>query len=100
VLAVRFGVSWEYVRKVRRQHRLHGQRTRVVQSRFGPRSRVTDTVAAHMLVTLSRGQVMRFQSQSRHIGTNRFLDERNDNYAAVDSGESHLNCWHAGKVRK
>lgn len=52
VLAVRFGVSWEYVRKVRRQQRLHGQRTRVVQSRFGPRSRVTDTVAAHMLAVV------------------------------------------------
>jgi transposase len=49
VLAARFGVSWEYVRKVRQQHVLSGHRKRLVQSRFGPRSRVTDQVKAHML---------------------------------------------------
>jgi transposase len=47
VLAARFGVSWEYVRKVRQQHVRSGKR--LVQSRFGPRSRVTDQVKAHML---------------------------------------------------
>ena len=49
VLGARFGVSWEYVRKVRQQHVRSGHRKRLVQSRFGVRSRVTDQVKAHML---------------------------------------------------
>jgi|SRR5674476_499353 len=49
VLAARFGVSWEYVRKVRQQQVRSGQRTRVVQSRFGPPSRVNDAVTGHLL---------------------------------------------------
>jgi transposase len=49
VLSARFGVSWEYVRKVRQQHVRSGHRKRLVQSRFGVRSRVTDLVKAHML---------------------------------------------------
>jgi len=49
VLAARFGVSWEYVRKVRQQYARSGQRTRVVQSRFGPASRVEGAVAQRLL---------------------------------------------------
>ena len=49
VLASRFGVSWEYVRKVRQQLIRNGHRRRLIQSRFGVRSRVTDQVRAHML---------------------------------------------------
>jgi transposase len=49
VLASRFGVSWEYVRKVRQQLIRNGHRRRLIQSRFGVRSRVTDEVRAHML---------------------------------------------------
>jgi transposase len=49
VLAARFGVSWEYVRKIVRQQALSGQRHRVPQSRFGPQSRVTDRVMEHLL---------------------------------------------------
>jgi len=49
VLASRFGVSWEYVRKVRQQLIRTGHRKRLIQSRFGVRSRVTDEVRAHML---------------------------------------------------
>jgi transposase len=49
VLATRFGVSWEYVRKVRQQQAQNGQSRRVAQSRYGVRSRVTPEVAAHML---------------------------------------------------
>ncbi|MGA2251757.1 helix-turn-helix domain-containing protein [Terracidiphilus sp.] len=49
-LAARFGVSWEYVRKVRQQQVRSGHRKRLVQSRFGVRSRVTEQVKAHMLV--------------------------------------------------
>jgi len=48
VLAGRFGVSWEYVRKVARQAR-EGQRERVPQSRFGPPSRVTGAVQERLL---------------------------------------------------
>ena len=49
LLASRFGVSWEYVRKVRQQLTRNGNRRRLIQSRFGVRSRVTDEVRAHML---------------------------------------------------
>jgi transposase len=53
VLGVRFGVSWEYVRKVRQQLTRSGHRRRLVQSRFGVRSRVTDEVRAHMLALVA-----------------------------------------------
>ena len=49
VLAKRFGVSWEYVRKLRRQQAATGQKARVAQSRYGIRSKVTEPVKAHML---------------------------------------------------
>ena len=49
VLARRFGVSWEYVRKLRRQQAATGQKARVVQSRHGARSKVTEAVRQHML---------------------------------------------------
>ena len=49
VLATRFGVSWEYVRKVRQQQAQSGQPHRVRQSRFGPPSRVNGAVAERML---------------------------------------------------
>jgi transposase len=43
-LARRFGVSFEYVRKVRRQWRLSGRMERVPQSRHGRLSRITTAV--------------------------------------------------------
>ena len=49
VLAKRFGVSWEYVRKLRQQQAATGQMTRIAQSRYGVRSKVTEPVQAHML---------------------------------------------------
>jgi len=49
VLAKRFGVSWEYVRKLRQQQVATGQKRRVAQSRYGVRSKVTEPVQAHML---------------------------------------------------
>lgn len=52
VLALRFGVSWEYVRKLRRQHAETGQKERVVQSRHGVQSRVTPEVKAHLLALI------------------------------------------------
>jgi len=39
----------EYVRKVRQQLRRNGNRRRLMQSRFGVQTRVTDEVRAHML---------------------------------------------------
>ena len=49
VLAKRFGVSWEYVRKLRQQQAVTGQKARVAQLRYGIRSKVTEPVKAHML---------------------------------------------------
>ena len=43
-VARRFGVSFEYVRKVRRQWRPSGRMERVPQPRHGPPSRMTDAV--------------------------------------------------------
>jgi len=43
-LAQRFGVSFEYVRKIRRQWRLSGKMERVAQLRHGPQSRITEPV--------------------------------------------------------
>jgi transposase len=43
-LARRFGVSFEYVRKIRRQLRRSGHRMRVPQSRHGRMSRFTEVV--------------------------------------------------------
>ena len=43
-LARRFGVSFEYVRKIRKQWRLNGRMERVAQSRRGPLSRMTEAV--------------------------------------------------------
>jgi transposase-like protein len=43
-LAERFGVNWEYARKIRKQHLHYGQMERVKQSRHVPVSRVTPEV--------------------------------------------------------
>jgi transposase len=43
-LALRFGVSFEYVRKIRRQQRRNGRMERVQQSRHGRLSRFTEAV--------------------------------------------------------
>jgi len=43
-LAGRFGVSWEYVRKIRKQQLRTGRMERVRQRRHGPASRVTPEV--------------------------------------------------------
>ena len=55
VLARSFGVSWEYVRKVRQQQVKTNDAARRPQSRYGVRSRVTEEVKAHMLA-LVEGQ--------------------------------------------
>ena len=43
-VSLRFGVSFEYVRKIRKQWRRSGQKERVRQSRHGRLSRMTDAV--------------------------------------------------------
>ena|SRR5208337_77481 len=45
-LAKRYAVSFEYVRKIRKQQLRTGQRKRVPQSRYGSVSRVTEAVQA------------------------------------------------------
>jgi transposase len=47
-LARRFGVSFEYVRKVRKQWRRSGRMERVAQSRHGRLSRVTEAVTEQL----------------------------------------------------
>ena len=47
-LAERFGVSWEYARKIRKQQLRYGQMERVVQKRHGPVSRVTPEVQQYL----------------------------------------------------
>jgi len=42
VLAKRFGVSWEYVRKVRQQRRKNNSSARRPQSRYGVPSRISE----------------------------------------------------------
>jgi transposase len=51
-LAQRFGVSFEYVRKIRRQFRKSEKMERAEQSRHGPPSRFTDAVKEQMRVWL------------------------------------------------
>jgi len=43
-LARRFGVSFEYVRKIRKHWRRNGRMERVPQRRHGPQSRITEAV--------------------------------------------------------
>jgi transposase len=43
-LAQRFGVGFEYVRKIRRQLRRSGKKERVAQARHGPQSRIGEPV--------------------------------------------------------
>jgi transposase len=47
-LAERFGVSWEYVRKIRKHQLRYGQMERRVQKRHGPVSRVTPEVQQYL----------------------------------------------------
>jgi transposase len=49
VLAQRFGVSWEYVRKLRRQRTKDGSAARRPQSRYGVASRLSEPVKVYML---------------------------------------------------
>ena len=52
VLAKRFGVSWEYVRKVRQQRTKNNSPARRPQSRYGVQSRMSKAVKVHMLAVV------------------------------------------------
>jgi transposase len=49
VLVQRFGVSWEYMRKVRQQRQKNNSPARRPQSRYGVASRMSEPVKVYML---------------------------------------------------
>jgi putative transposase len=53
-LAERYAVSFEYVRKIRKQHLLSGQLERVRQRRHGPQRRVTPELAERIRAEVAR----------------------------------------------
>lgn len=53
-LAQRFGVSFESVRKIRRQWRRSGKMERVAQLRHGPQSRISEPVKEQLRVWLQQ----------------------------------------------
>lgn len=52
-LAARFGVSWEYVRKIRQQRNKTGSTARPRQSRHGVESRMSETVKTCLLAEVA-----------------------------------------------
>jgi transposase len=52
-LAQRFGVSFEYVRKIRRHRQQTGSATRRPQSRYGVPSRMSEAVKAYLLAQVA-----------------------------------------------
>lgn len=52
VLAKRFSVSWEYVRKLRQQRKKYNTSARRVQSRYGVPSRLNEQVKARILALI------------------------------------------------
>jgi transposase len=52
VLAKRFGVSWEYVRKLRQHRKKNHSAARRPQSRYGVASRMSEAVKVYMLATV------------------------------------------------
>ena len=69
VLARRFGVSWEYVRKARQQPNKNGRIARLPQSRYGVPSRMTEPVKAHMLALVEAQADIRIDELREKIGT-------------------------------
>jgi transposase len=76
VLAKRFGVSWEYVRKVRQQRRQNNSRARRPQSRYGVPSRMSESVKDYML-DLVEVQDQRSLLRRRWQPGSRSLDPQN-----------------------
>jgi transposase len=52
-LAARFGVSFEYVRKIRRQRQRTGNASRLAQARYGVASRMSEAVKACLLAQVA-----------------------------------------------
>jgi transposase len=69
VLARRFGVSWEYVRKARQQPRKNGCIEHLPQSRYGVPSRMTEPFKAHMLALVEAQADIRIDELREKIAT-------------------------------
>ncbi len=69
MLARRFGVSWEYVRKVRQQQKKNGRIARQPQSRYGVPSRMTEPVKAQMLALVEAQTDVTIDELREKIGT-------------------------------
>jgi len=82
-LAERFGVSWEYVRKIRKQQLRTGRMERVVQRRHGPASRVTPEVQ----------QQLRDQLRAQPDLTLWELQRRLQNQKQIRCSKSLLGLW-------
>ncbi len=66
-LGERFGVSWEYVRKIRKQQLRTGRMERVAQARHGPVSRVTAQVQGQLGDQLRAQPDLTLADLQRHL---------------------------------
>jgi transposase len=82
-LAERFGVSWEYARKIRKHQLRYGQMERVLQKRHGPVSRVTPEVQ----------QELRRQLRARPDLTLRELQRELQKQQQILLSKSSLGLW-------
>jgi len=82
-LAERFGVSYDYIKKIRKQQRRTGQMERSTQSRHGRISRVTPAVQ----------QQMRNEVRQRPDGTLQELQEGVEKVTGVNLSRSLLWLW-------
>ena len=82
-LAQRFGVSYDYVKKIRKQQLRSGQRERIPQSRHGRVSQVTEEVQ----------QQLRAEVRQQADVTLRELQERIQKVSGVGLSQSLLGLW-------
>ncbi len=82
-VAERFGVSREYVKKIRKQQRLYGQMERVPQKRHGPVSKVTIEVQ----------QQLQSELQAQSDLTLWELQQRLEQQRNVKMSKSHVARW-------
>jgi len=68
MLAERYAVSFEYVRKIRKQQLLSGQLERVRQRRHGPERRVTAELAQRIQGEVARRPDVTLEELGRWIG--------------------------------
>lgn len=91
-LARRFGVSFEYVRKIRRQWRLSGKMERVLQSRHGPESRISEAVKEQLCGWLKEQPDRTLAELSEHL--------RRSNVEASRSRISQVLCGLGLRLKK